>query len=99
MASTVDTQNRGFAGLTFSSPVINATASFPTRSTTLLYTSRASSRSGSPMTPDECANIRSIARWVLPVLVGPSTAVTPAPRAREDLADRGEKVIAITHPD
>ena len=26
--------------------------------------------------------MRSIARWVLPVLVGPSTAVTPAPRAR-----------------
>src|SRR5947208_15215991 len=26
--------------------------------------------------------MRSIARWVLPVLVGPSTAVTPAPGAR-----------------
>ena len=25
--------------------------------------------------------MRSMARWVLPVLVGPSTAVTPAPRA------------------
>ena len=24
-----------------------------------------------------------MARWVLPVLVGPSTAVTPAPRARD----------------
>src|SRR6266404_250557 len=34
------------------------------------------------MTPEECASIRSIARWVLPVLVGPSTAVTPAPGAR-----------------
>src|SRR5262245_14456032 len=32
--------------------------------------------------PDECASMRSTARWVLPVLVGPSTAVTPAPRAR-----------------
>ena len=32
--------------------------------------------------PEECASIRSIARWVLPVLVGPSTAVTPAPGAR-----------------
>ncbi len=31
--------------------------------------------------PDECASIRSMARWVLPVLVGPSTAVTPAPGA------------------
>src|SRR5436305_8092220 len=34
------------------------------------------------MMPVECASIRSIARWVLPVLVGPSTAVTPAPGAR-----------------
>src|SRR5262247_4191339 len=32
--------------------------------------------------PEEWASMRSIARWVLPVLVGPSTAVTPAPRAR-----------------
>src|SRR6201996_9458318 len=32
--------------------------------------------------PEECASRRSIARWVLPVLVGPSTAVTPAPGAR-----------------
>src|ERR1051326_6347504 len=38
------------------------------------------------MMPEECANIRSIARWVLPVLVGPRTAVTPTPRAR---ASRG----------
>src|ERR1700729_2673279 len=34
------------------------------------------------MTPDECASMRSMARWVLPVLVGPSTAVTPKPGAR-----------------
>src|ERR1700761_639312 len=34
------------------------------------------------MIPEECAHIRSMARWVLPVLVGPSTAVTPAPGAR-----------------
>ena len=27
--------------------------------------------------------MRSMARWVLPVLVGPSTAVTPAPRVRD----------------
>src|SRR5438874_11409811 len=32
--------------------------------------------------PEECASMRSIARWVLPVLVGPRTAVTPTPRAR-----------------
>ena len=36
MASTVETQKRGFAGLIFSSPVISATASLPARSTTLL---------------------------------------------------------------
>ena len=29
------------------------------------------------MMPDECASMRSMARCVLPVLVGPSTAVTP----------------------
>ena len=38
------------------------------------------------MRPELCANMRSIARWVLPVFVGPSTAVTPAPRARVSLA-------------
>ena len=32
--------------------------------------------------PEEYASIRSMAKWVLPVLVGPSTAVTPAPGAR-----------------
>src|SRR5208283_1718357 len=48
--------------------------------------------------PEECASIRSIARWVLPVLVGPSTAVTPAPRARDERLGCGEKEIAITHP-
>ncbi len=36
MASTVETQKRGFGGLIFSSPVISATAPAPTRSTTLL---------------------------------------------------------------
>src|ERR1700759_3723769 len=51
------------------------------------------------MTPDECASRRSIARWVLPVLVGPSTAVTPLPGARScarskgEAAERGEKAI------
>src|SRR6185437_14478633 len=46
------------------------------------------------MIPDECANIRSIARCVLPVLVGPSTAVTPAPGARSFAnPDCGEKAI------
>ena len=32
-------------------------------------------------------SMRSMARWVLPVLVGPSTAVTPAPRARRVAGD------------
>src|SRR2546429_4728918 len=45
------------------------------------------------MTPEECASIRSIARWVLPVLVGPSTAVTPAPGARSLPNEVGEKAI------
>jgi hypothetical protein len=52
-----------------------------------------SSRSGRPITPDECPSIRSIARCVLPVLVGPSTAVTPAPGARSAAYVEGEKAI------
>ena len=31
------------------------------------------------MTPVSCATMRSMARWVLPVFVGPSTAVTSRP--------------------
>src|SRR5487761_2197458 len=42
------------------------------------------------MIPEECASIRSIARWVLPGLVGPSTAVTPAPGARALASVGGE---------
>ena len=38
--------------------------------------------SGSPIMPVSCPSMRSMARWVLPVLVGPSTAVTL--RARSD---------------
>ena len=49
--------------------------------------------------PEECASIRSMARWVLPVLVGPSTAVTPAPRARDVRLGCGENEMAITRPD
>ena len=48
--------------------------------------------------PEECASIRSMARCVLPVLVGPSTAVTPAPRARDVRLGCGEKEMAITRP-
>ena len=43
--------------------------------------------------PEECASIRSMARWVLPVLVGPSTAVTPAPGARSEAKGEEEKGI------
>src|SRR5918995_5095245 len=48
--------------------------------------------------PLECASIRSIARWVLPVLVGPSTAVTPVPRARASRLLGEENEIAISGP-
>src|SRR6187401_3561264 len=48
--------------------------------------------------PDECASMRSIARWVLPVLVGPSTAVTPVPRARASRLLGEENEIAISVP-
>src|SRR3954471_4359440 len=47
------------------------------------------------MMPDEWPSMRSIARWVLPVLVGPSTAVTPAPRARASRLIGDEKEIGI----
>src|SRR5205085_12591066 len=36
--------------------------------------SRASSRNGRPIMPEAWDSMRSTARWVLPVLVGPSTA-------------------------
>src|SRR5690242_321734 len=49
--------------------------------------------------PEECASIRSMARCVLPVLVGPRTAVTPAPRARVPRGGCGEKLRVITGPD
>ena len=39
--------------------------------------------------------MRSMARCVLPVLVGPSTAVTPAPRVCDALAGCEEKLMAI----
>src|SRR3954451_13486340 len=39
--------------------------------------------------------MRSMARWVLPVLVGPSTAVTPAPRAWASRFIGDEKEIGI----
>jgi hypothetical protein len=48
--------------------------------------------------PEECASIRSIARCVLPVLVGPSTAVTPEPRARSSRSALGENEIDIESP-
>src|SRR5215467_257189 len=50
------------------------------------------------MMPDEWASIRSIARWVLPVLVGPSTAVTPWPRTTASREVTEEKEIGIGGP-
>src|SRR3954463_7857654 len=50
------------------------------------------------MMPEECPSMRSMARWVLPVLVGPSTAVTPAPRARASRLLGAEKEIDIIDP-
>src|ERR1051325_9581504 len=50
------------------------------------------------MMPDEWASIRSIARCVLPVLVGPSTAVTPWPRATASRDVTEEKEIGIRGP-
>ena len=47
------------------------------------------------MIPDEWPSMRSMARCVLPVLVGPSTAVTPAPRAPELRLVAEEKDIGI----
>src|SRR5712691_13501169 len=49
--------------------------------------------------PEECASMRSMARWVLPVLVGPSTAVTPAPRSPECRLLGEEKEIGIDDRD
>jgi len=48
--------------------------------------------------PEEWASIRSMARCVLPVFVGPSTAVTPAPRTRASRSAGEEKEMAITFP-
>src|ERR1041385_2697806 len=50
------------------------------------------------MMPDEWASIRSIARWVLPVLVGPGTAVTPWPRTTASREVTEEKEIGIRGP-
>src|SRR5215510_5006527 len=46
--------------------------------------------------PEEWASRRSIARWVLPVVVGPSTAVTPAPRARTSRLGGAENETGIS---
>src|ERR1700752_1224239 len=43
--------------------------------------------------------MRSIARNVLPVLVGPRTAVTPAPRARGSRAEWDDREIGIKIPE
>ena len=45
--------------------------------------------SGRPMTPLSCATMRSMARCVLPVLVGPSTAVTSRPESMQGVGVLG----------
>src|ERR1700675_1295775 len=47
------------------------------------------------MIPDEWPSMRSMARCVFPVLVGPSPAVTPAPRAPKSRLVAEEKEIGI----
>ncbi|WP_291336168.1 hypothetical protein [Albidovulum sp.] len=49
--------------------------------------------------PDECASMRSMARWVLPVLVGPSTAVTPWPRTAPPRELEEDNDSDMTNPD
>src|SRR5882672_11756239 len=50
------------------------------------------------MIPVEWPSMRSIARWVLPVLVGPRTAVTPTPRARASRFAAGENETGMDIP-
>src|SRR3546814_15144559 len=53
-----------------------AASAGPWSAQTRSYTSRASRRSGKPIMPLAWAVRRSTAKWVLPVLVGPRTALT-----------------------
>jgi ATP-dependent RNA helicase SUPV3L1/SUV3 len=50
---------------------------------------------GKPMIPLECAHIRSIARCVLPVLVGPRTAVTAREVYDRVVALKGANQVAL----
>jgi NADH-quinone oxidoreductase subunit N len=61
IASTVATQYCVRSGTIRSSPVTSATTDGPRRATMRSYTSRASRRSGRPITPVRWASIRSIA--------------------------------------
>src|SRR3982750_4092529 len=78
MLSAVHRIYRAPGGTIRSSPVSSATWLSPFIGTTRSYTSRASRRSGKPMTPELWPHIRSIARYVFPVLVGPRMARTGA---------------------
>src|SRR5262249_8520441 len=49
------------------------------------------------MMPTSWASRRSMARWVLPVVVGPSTAVTPRPRIAPEL-ERIRLIRAVLSP-
>src|SRR3989304_9947324 len=50
------------------------------------------------MIPTSCASSRSMARWVLPVLVGPRTAVTPRPRTSPELEAEGRLILTNPKP-
>ena len=97
IASTVETQKRGFGGLIFSSPVISATASAPTRSTHLVVDL---ARQQPQRQPDHAGRMRrACARWrdgSCRCWSGPSTAVTPAPRRRPSRVTGDENEMGIT---
>ena len=96
IASTVETQKRGFGGLIFSSPVTSATVLRADALDALVVDlAREQPQRQADDAASNAPSMRSMARWVLPVLVGPSTAVTPAPRARASRVTGEEKEMGI----
>ena len=82
MASTVETQKRGFFryDLLFTGDQCHGLRARPDPRPVHKPRGRAGAGAGRS-SPDGWASMRSIARWVLPVFVGPSTAVTVRDRA------------------
>ena len=91
MASTVETQNRGFVGLIFSSPVMSATASAPDLVGHLVVDLARQEPQRQPDHPRGMREHPLDREMGLAGIGGPSTAVTPAPRARSRAAS-GEKM-------